>query len=90
VERNIEHEFVPAALELGLGICPWSPLASGLLTGKYRRAQAAVQGEGRLQVVQEMENSPFRKMLDEKNWKIVDELIAVSKQIGRAAGSSCV
>lgn len=29
-----------------------------------------------------MENPAFRKMLDEKNWKIVDELIAVSKQIG--------
>lgn len=83
VERNIEHEFVPAALELGLGICPWSPLASGLLTGKYRRGQAAVQGEGRLQAVQEMENPAFRKMLDEKNWKIVDQLIAVAEKIGK-------
>jgi aryl-alcohol dehydrogenase-like predicted oxidoreductase len=36
VERNIEREHVPAAQELGLGICPWSPLASGFLTGKYR------------------------------------------------------
>ena len=37
VERNIEREHIPAAQELGLGICPWSPLASGFLTGKYKR-----------------------------------------------------
>ena len=37
VERNIEREHIPAAQELGIGLCPWSPLAGGLLTGKYKR-----------------------------------------------------
>ena len=37
VERNIEREHVPFAAELGFGICPWSPLASGFLSGKYKR-----------------------------------------------------
>ena len=41
VERNIEREHVPAAQELGMGICPWSPLASGLLTGKIQDAARA-------------------------------------------------
>lgn len=41
VERTIEREHVPAAQELGLGICPWSPLASGFLTGKYKREGSA-------------------------------------------------
>ena len=36
VERSIEREHVPAARECGLGIMPWSPLAGGFLTGKYR------------------------------------------------------
>ncbi|HWL87277.1 MAG TPA: aldo/keto reductase, partial [Polyangiaceae bacterium] len=39
VERNIEREHIPAALELGFGVCPWSPLGSGLLSGKYTRSE---------------------------------------------------
>ena len=35
--REIESEVVPAALDAGLGLLPWSPLAGGWLTGKYRR-----------------------------------------------------
>jgi aryl-alcohol dehydrogenase-like predicted oxidoreductase len=38
LERTVEGELVPMALELGLGITPWSPLKSGALSGKYRRA----------------------------------------------------
>ena len=47
-ERNIEREHIPAAQELGIGLCPWSPLAGGLLTGKYKREGATGKGEGRL------------------------------------------
>lgn len=36
LQRGIEREVVPAALSLGLGVLPWSPLADGVLTGKYR------------------------------------------------------
>ncbi len=36
VQRGVEREVVPAALSLGLGILPWSPLGRGVLTGKYR------------------------------------------------------
>jgi aryl-alcohol dehydrogenase-like predicted oxidoreductase len=38
LERGIELDVVPAALALGLGILVWSPLAGGVLTGKYRTA----------------------------------------------------
>jgi len=37
LEREIEFEIVPAALDAGLGLLPWSPLAGGWLTGKYHR-----------------------------------------------------
>jgi aryl-alcohol dehydrogenase-like predicted oxidoreductase len=40
LERSVEQELVPMARELGLGITPWSPLKSGILTGKYTRANA--------------------------------------------------
>jgi len=36
LNRGVEHEVVPAALALGLGVLPWSPLGRGVLTGKYR------------------------------------------------------
>ena len=36
--RDVERELVPAALDAGVGILPWSPLGRGVLTGKYRTA----------------------------------------------------
>jgi aryl-alcohol dehydrogenase-like predicted oxidoreductase len=36
LNRGVEHEVVPAAQALGLGVLPWSPLGRGVLTGKYR------------------------------------------------------
>jgi aryl-alcohol dehydrogenase-like predicted oxidoreductase len=38
IERTVERDLVPMAAELGLGVIPWSPLGSGVLTGKYTRA----------------------------------------------------
>ena len=35
--RDAEHELIPAAIDLGVGTLVWSPLAGGLLSGKYRR-----------------------------------------------------
>ncbi len=40
LERSVEQELVPMAQELGLGITPWSPLKSGVLSGKYTRSSA--------------------------------------------------
>ncbi|RXK81306.1 aldo/keto reductase [Filimonas effusa] len=40
LQRTVEEELVPMAVELGLGITPWSPLKNGLLSGKYTRANA--------------------------------------------------
>jgi aryl-alcohol dehydrogenase-like predicted oxidoreductase len=38
IERTVERDLIPMAAELGIGVIPWSPLASGVLTGKYTRA----------------------------------------------------
>lgn len=38
IERTVEHDLFPMARELGLGVIPWSPLGSGVLTGKYTAA----------------------------------------------------
>jgi aryl-alcohol dehydrogenase-like predicted oxidoreductase len=42
VERTVERDLIPMAAELGMGVLPWSPLASGVLTGKYSRADLGV------------------------------------------------
>jgi len=39
LDRRIERELVPMAQTFGIGLIPWSPLAGGLLTGKYRRGE---------------------------------------------------
>jgi aryl-alcohol dehydrogenase-like predicted oxidoreductase len=83
VERTIEREHVPAAQELGLAICPWSPLASGFLTGKYKRDQSTEQGRSRLDVLKGAPNPVFDKFT-ERNWKIVDVLEAAAKQTGHS------
>jgi aryl-alcohol dehydrogenase-like predicted oxidoreductase len=44
IERTVERDLIPMAREMGLGVIPWSPLASGVLTGKYTEADLAVGG----------------------------------------------
>lgn len=82
VERNIEREHVPVAQELGIAICPWSPLASGLLSGKYKREGSSGTGDGRLEKTKSEANPVFRKFSD-RNWRIVERLVDVAKQIGK-------
>jgi aryl-alcohol dehydrogenase-like predicted oxidoreductase len=43
-ERSAEYELLPLAIDQGLGTLVWSPLAGGLLSGKYRRGQDAPEG----------------------------------------------
>ena len=44
IERKVEHEVLPACEHFGLGFLPFFPLASGLLSGKYRRGEKPPEG----------------------------------------------
>ncbi len=57
LDRSIEKELIPMAQSYGLAILPWSPLARGFLTGKYRRGQA-IPGDSRLEGDME---GPFKR-----------------------------
>jgi aryl-alcohol dehydrogenase-like predicted oxidoreductase len=46
--RDAEYELIPAAVDQGLGVLVWSPLAGGLLSGKYRRGQQPSDGSRQL------------------------------------------
>jgi aryl-alcohol dehydrogenase-like predicted oxidoreductase len=83
VERNIEREYSTLAQQLGMGIMAWSPLASGLLSGKYRSGRDGVAGEGRLQAVKDTKNPAFMKFT-ERNWTIVAALDSVAQKCGRS------
>ena len=48
LDRRIERELIPMARTYGYGLIPWSPLAAGFLTGKYKRGQTP-PGDARLQ-----------------------------------------
>ncbi len=69
--RNIERELIPAMQAHGLGLLPYFPLASGLLTGKYRR-DAAMPENARLAVMKRFAD----RYLTEANWQVVDRLRA--------------
>jgi aryl-alcohol dehydrogenase-like predicted oxidoreductase len=74
LERTIEGELIPAAAELGLGITPWSPLMSGMLTGKYTRENAAS--------VKPSRGGFVTRAFTEEGFRVVDVLLDVAKQLG--------
>ncbi|MFJ6324696.1 MULTISPECIES: aldo/keto reductase [unclassified Rhizobium] len=78
VERSIEHEFVPLADALGLGITAWSPLAMGLLSGKYRPGSA---GQGRLS--QDASGGGLG-LFTERNARILTVLEKAAADMGRS------
>ena len=98
--RDIEDEHVPMAAEFHMGILPWSPLAYGLLTGKYDRKtveaagprvgglprDAAKWGEQRPADDNRLNGAnPFGDSLfTERNWKIVDALKGIASQVGQS------
>lgn len=89
VERNIEHEFVPMAQQLGTSIMAWSPLASGLLSGKYKRSDSDVAGEGRLATTAGSGNPAFEKFTP-RNFEIVAALEEVALELDRSMAQVAV
>jgi len=82
IERNIEREHIPAAGEFAMGICAWSPLAGGLLTGKYERDLNG-DPKGRLAVEKDRGHPGFAKLFAERNWQILDGVKEVAREIGK-------
>ena len=84
LNRGVEREVVPACEEFGLSILPYFPLASGLLTGKYRRTEAAPEGA-------RLSDKRFaRRVLSDRNWDIVEGLEKWAGEHGRQPAPACV
>jgi aryl-alcohol dehydrogenase-like predicted oxidoreductase len=71
LKRDIERELIPAAKARGLGILPYFPLASGLLTGKYRRSASPPPGS---RLAKNQRHA--QEFVSERNWRILGELEA--------------
>ena len=76
--RDLEREHLPLCSRFGLGVLPWSPLASGLLTGKYRRGEAPPEGTRFAQWKER-----YKSFDSERNWEIVEALVAVAGELDR-------
>ncbi len=82
VERTIEREHIPAAEELGMAVCPWSPLASGFLADKYQREGGPAETDSRLEVLKEGKNPVFHKFTD-RNWRVLEVLQSIARRMGK-------
>jgi aryl-alcohol dehydrogenase-like predicted oxidoreductase len=78
--REAEYELAPIAVDQGVGILVWSPLAGGLLSGKYRRGQPEPEGTRR---ANEWTEPPVRDI--EKLHDIVEVLVEVAEARGVTA-----
>ncbi|POX60457.1 aldo/keto reductase [Streptomyces sp. Ru62] len=74
LERTSEGELFGAARELGLGVMPWSPLANGVLTGKYTRDNHTPEGSGRGMFV--------GRHLNERTFALIDVLGRIAEESG--------
>ncbi len=69
--RDVEREIVPMALSEGLGLMPWSPLAGGLLSGKYTREKQKAGSSRR-------DAFDFPPVNKEKAWDVIDVMAEVA------------
>lgn len=96
IDRGVELDVLPAGQALGLGLVPWSPLAAGMLTGKYGRDKLADAARtsampDRGSPVSESGSdgrlngdNPFGGMLfTERNFDVVDVVKAIASDLGR-------
>ena len=100
VSREVEDEHLPLAAEFGMGMVPWSPLAYGLLTGKYDRATVEASGSREGGLLMDGDKVGAARPADDKrldganpfgdtlftprNWAIVDALRRVAAEAGQS------
>jgi aryl-alcohol dehydrogenase-like predicted oxidoreductase len=78
--RDAEYELLPAAVDQGLGVLVWSPLAGGLLSGRYRRGQQPSEGSRQLT---DWDEPPVHDQ--EKLYDTVEVLVSVGEAHGVSA-----
>lgn len=83
IERTVEREMIPMANEMGMGVCPWSPLGGGVLSGKYSKADLAPSNSGAL--LSRKAINAMSGRITEKNLEIAETTGAIAKELGKTA-----
>ena len=78
IERTVERELIPMAQGLGLGVTAWSPLAGGILTGKYVGGKAAADDRLNTEMMKAFNRA------DERTNTVIAEVQAVAREVGRS------
>jgi aryl-alcohol dehydrogenase-like predicted oxidoreductase len=81
VVRGVEKDLRPAIESYGIGLLPYFPLASGLLTGKYKRNQPLPEGT---RLARGKGHGHFDKFLTEEKWNAVEKLEAFAAERGHS------
>lgn len=77
LDRRLEREVLPACERFGLGMLPYFPLASGMLTGKYRRGEAPAEGTRMAAMGQRAQAA-----MSDDNFDVVEKLTAFAESRG--------
>ena len=82
LSRESEFEMIPAALHNTIGLLPWSPLAGGFLTGKYRRGvtPAPDTRAGSANELYQWVSAEYAS--SDRNWAIIDEVVRIAGESG--------
>jgi aryl-alcohol dehydrogenase-like predicted oxidoreductase len=85
LDRGIEQELIPCCRRYGIGVIPWGPLASGFLTGKYRRGEKIPAGV-------RLANPPaiYRDILTDLNFDKLARLESFAKERGHSVGELAI
>lgn len=78
LERQVQHELLPAMQSHGMGLLPYYPLAGGVLTGKYRRSAAPAAGT-RFAATKRLANQYW----NEHNWTVIEGLERFCSERGK-------
>jgi aryl-alcohol dehydrogenase-like predicted oxidoreductase len=79
--REIEWEIVPAAMDAGLRLLPWSPLGGGWLSGKYRRDERPA-GATRLGEDPDRGMEAYDRRSTDRTWRVIDAVQKVAEDRG--------
>jgi aryl-alcohol dehydrogenase-like predicted oxidoreductase len=82
-ERTVERELIPMAAEMGMGVCPWSPLGGGVLSGKYSKADLAPPNMNDLSSRKAI--NAITGLISEKSLASAQVAGEIAKEIGRTA-----
>ncbi|MCC7089068.1 MAG: aldo/keto reductase [Chloroflexi bacterium] len=79
LDRRIERELLPMAQSYGIATIPWSPLAGGLLTGKYSRDSQPPEDS---RYANADANPMYRRRMNDAIWDVIEGLEAIAKEKG--------